>query len=102
MDTEVLTPEETADYLERRYKLKRGKRRLQEMRASGEGPSYFRASGNSVLYRRDLVDAWAIELLGEPLRSTAEEQVRHRLAEAEKGRLPATPSDLKQKAPARE
>jgi hypothetical protein len=32
-----------------------------------------------------LVDKWAIELLGEPLRSTAEESVRHRLARAEKG-----------------
>jgi hypothetical protein len=44
-----------------------------------------------VLYRRDLVDEWARELLGEPLRSTAEENVRHRMAEAERLREPVLP-----------
>jgi hypothetical protein len=85
MDAEFLTPEETTSYLDNRYKLKRGKRRLAEMRASGEGPPFFRAGGNQVLYRRDLVDKWAVKLLGEPLRSTSEEAVRHRLERAGKG-----------------
>jgi hypothetical protein len=82
MATEFLTSEETTDHLDRHYKLKRGKRRLAEMRASGEGPPYFRAGGNQVLYRRDLVDEWAIALLGEPLKSTAEEAVRHQRSRA--------------------
>jgi hypothetical protein len=48
---EFLAVDETAVHLDKHYKLKRGKRRLAEMRASGEGPPFFRASGNTVLYR---------------------------------------------------
>lgn len=43
---------------------------------TGEGPPYQR-DGNVVRYPRKLVDQWAAETLGQPVRSTAEEAVRY-------------------------
>jgi hypothetical protein len=79
-----LTPDELTAYLKEKYRIDRGRRRLAEMRATGEGPPYFRAGGCQVLYRRDLADAWALNLLGEPLRSTAEETARRTSRHAER------------------
>jgi hypothetical protein len=54
--------------------MKRGPRRLAQLRASGEGPPYVR-DGVKVLYPIALADAWAQALLGQPVVSTSEETV---------------------------
>lgn len=46
---------------------------LATMATRGGGPPYHRI-GNTVLYSRDEVDAWALERLGRPRRSTSEER----------------------------
>jgi hypothetical protein len=89
---EYFTPDELTTYLRDQYRLQRGKRRLAEMRATGEGPPFFRAGGCQVLYRRDLADTWARAVIGEPLKSTADESSRRRLGRvnaASGRRLPA-------------
>jgi hypothetical protein len=76
---DLLTTDEVPGYLEREYRVKRGKRRLAELRASGEGPPYLR-DGSRVIYRRRDVDAWALRLLGKPMTSTSEEAALGRLS----------------------
>ena len=67
-----MPPDGTTDYLLTRWGIRRGKRRLAELRADGGGPLYHR-TGNEVLYFPDDVDAWAEQQIGPALRSTAEE-----------------------------
>jgi hypothetical protein len=69
------TPEEASDYLWAKYRVKRNARRLAQLRATGEGPKYFR-DGNVVRYREDHLDEFAEGSLGKPSVSTAEEHVR--------------------------
>jgi hypothetical protein len=73
------TPEETSDYLWQTYRIKRNARRLAQLRASGEGPPFFR-DGHVVRYRSDLTDEWALTHLGEALSSTSEENARKETA----------------------
>jgi hypothetical protein len=70
-----MPPHGTTEYLRTQWGLRRGKRRLAELRANGGGPLYHRA-GNEILYFPDDVDAWAEDQLGAPLRSTSEEAAR--------------------------
>jgi hypothetical protein len=66
---------DTTEYLLQQWGLRRGKRRLAELRALGGGP-LFRRTGNEVLYFPDDVDVWAERQLGPALRSTSEESAR--------------------------
>jgi hypothetical protein len=69
-----LLPEELSERLWTRNRMKRGRRRLAQLRVTGEGPPYVR-DGVKVLYPVDLADAWADALLGKPVVSTSEETV---------------------------
>jgi hypothetical protein len=73
------TPEEASEYLWERFRVKRNARRLAQLRATGEGPKFYR-DGNVVRYRTDHLDEWAGNSLGEPASSTAEEHVRREAA----------------------
>jgi hypothetical protein len=64
--------EEASQYLWKWYRLKRNPRRLAQLRASGDGPKYYR-DGLVVRYREADLDEWAEQQLGEPLVSTAQE-----------------------------
>jgi hypothetical protein len=69
-----LSPDGATEYLLTQWGLKRGRRRLQELRgAKGGGPWYHRV-GNEVLYFPDDLDEWAEAQLGAALRSTTEER----------------------------
>jgi hypothetical protein len=78
---DLLTTEEVSRYLSERWRLKRGPRRLAELRAAGTGPEYHRTMGNrGVIYSRRAVDRWAVGVLGVAVASTAEETVLGRLS----------------------
>ena len=79
--SENLLSDEAAKHLWERYRLRRGPRALQQMRLDGGGPPYHR-DGNSVLYPRSSLVAWAVAKLGKPLRSTVEETARRQRAAA--------------------
>jgi hypothetical protein len=71
-----MPPPEASDYLWNRHRIRRSVRRLAQLRATGEGPPYRRDGLVAVLYPPDLLDAWAEQQLGQPVRSTAEESAR--------------------------
>jgi hypothetical protein len=60
---DFLTPDEFVAYLWDHYRLRRGGSRLDQLRATGQGPP------------------WALSVLGEPLRHTSEESARRQVAE---------------------
>jgi hypothetical protein len=76
-----MCPAEASAHLFEHWGLKRGIRTLQGYRRTGNGPVFHRV-GNSVFYKRDAVDAWAAQLLGEPLRNTTERSARRLIATA--------------------
>jgi hypothetical protein len=75
-DAAPLTPEETVEYLWSRWRIQRSIRRLAQLRMLGSGPAFVR-DGNVVRYPPRLVDQWAVQVLGPPVRSTAEEAAHH-------------------------
>jgi hypothetical protein len=78
---DLLSPPEASSYLSQRWGLKRAVRTLQSYRRNGTGPEFHR-TGNDVRYSKHAVDAWAAQLLGEPLRNTAERSARRLMAAA--------------------
>jgi hypothetical protein len=68
-----MPPNDTTEYLLKQWGLRRGKRRLAELRTNGGGPLFHRA-GNEVLYFPDDVDAWAEQQIGPALRNTSEQR----------------------------
>jgi hypothetical protein len=68
---------EASEYVRRNGGLKRGVRRMAQLRHNGEGPKYYR-DGKIVIYDTDDLDAWIAEKLGAPVSSTAEESERRR------------------------
>jgi hypothetical protein len=79
---ELLTPAESSVYLWERYRIRRGERRLAQLRATGEGPEYHRV-GVVVRHTIQQLDAWAQELVGDPVSSTNEEAARRNMADRE-------------------
>jgi hypothetical protein len=71
----LLTPAESSVYLWERYRIRRGERRLAQLRATGEGPAYHRV-GVVVRHTPQQLDAWAQALVGTPVSSTNEETAR--------------------------
>lgn len=73
---------EAVEYLFDQWRLRRGKRVLQQYRRVGGGPKFFRI-GNDVRYNRRFLDEWARSLLGDPVSSNTEISARRLLAAAE-------------------
>jgi hypothetical protein len=71
MRKQRLRSDEASQYLEVAHGLTVAPRTLDKLRSVGGGPE-FQRFGRAILYRRDLLDAWAISRLGKPLRSTSE------------------------------
>jgi hypothetical protein len=78
----LLTPAESSVYLWERYRIRRGERRLAQLRATGEGPEYHRV-GVVVRHTPQQLDAWAQALAGTPVSSTVDEAERRGAAERE-------------------
>lgn len=68
---EYLRRAEASAYIEAKYNQPCAKATLATMATKGGGPKFYRF-GNTVLYSRDDLDAWALERLGRAVRSTSE------------------------------
>jgi hypothetical protein len=79
LDGPPLPPDELSAFLWTFFRIQRSPRRLAQLRMSGEGPPFLR-DGNVVRYPPRLAAVWAVEQLGEPVRSTAEESARRLVA----------------------
>lgn len=66
-----LTRAQASKYLLDVYGLSYKPNSLARLATAGKGPAFFPVPGNP-LYSTDALDAWARELLGEPVFSTAE------------------------------
>lgn len=62
---------EASKYLLETHGLSYKPNTLGHLAVSGKGPAYYPVPGNP-LYATDALDVWAREVLGEPVRSTAE------------------------------
>lgn len=63
--------DEASAYLATVHGIPISPRTLDKLRSVGGGPA-FQKFNRSVLYHRDALDSWALEKLGQPLRSTSE------------------------------
>jgi hypothetical protein len=71
-DDAYLDPLQASQWLQRRFNIRRGVRRLAELRAEGTGPEYFR-DGNAVRYQPRHLKVYALRCLGTAYVSTAQE-----------------------------
>jgi hypothetical protein len=90
VDGAPLPPDEFAAWLWKYFRIQRSPRRLAQLRMSGHGPPFVR-DGCVVRYPLRLAAIWAVELLGEPVSSTSEENAR-RLIERPSGCAPEAPT----------
>jgi hypothetical protein len=63
---------EAATYLSSAHGVTIAPRTLDKLRSIGGGPAFQKFRNRRVLYHRDALDAWALEKLGQPVRSTSE------------------------------
>lgn len=74
-DPPFFTPQEMSDFLWSEYRIQRSPGRLAKLRTYGGGPPFVR-DGIQVRYPPPLARQWAQDVLGKPVRSTAEEVTR--------------------------
>jgi hypothetical protein len=73
--TRKFTAGEAAEYLLREHNIRRTEPTLAKYRSVGGGPAYYKA-GHRILYDQPDLDAWALALVGSPVRSTSEYPAR--------------------------
>jgi len=69
----LLNTHDASAYLAGQYGIRRKPRTLANYRRKGGGPEYHRVSPREVVYSVDALDKYAEQLIGKPIRHTAEE-----------------------------